>query len=115
MRTRRHSQLERNPNGSRNSERKQGNMRATFVVLMAALAMLLGVQRAWATNFINTAAGGNWSTPASWTLNSGFPGSGDTIALSAAGTITVSSAQQFGNTSGSSMPPWRESPSASKT
>jgi hypothetical protein len=59
-----------------------------------------------AGSFINSAGGGYWDVPGSWTANLNYPGSGDTIGLSGAGTITVTNNQQFGATSGSSASTW---------
>ena len=60
----------------------------------------------WAASYTNTASGGYWDSAASWTTGSGYPGAGDKIQMSAAGTITVTNNQQFGATSGSSTSVW---------
>ena len=78
-----------------------------IITKFVGLALLLVAPHTmWAGNFINTASGGNWDSASSWTEGSGYPGNGDTIGLSGAGTITVINAQEFGATSGSSASSW---------
>ncbi len=70
------------------------------------VVLMMAPQVVCAGNFINTAGGGSWDSAASWTAGSGYPGAGDTIGLSGAGTITAVNSQQFGATSGSSASTW---------
>lgn len=81
-------------------------MKAVFCTWMTAVTVLFGVQGARGATYTNTATGGDWGTAASWIPNTGTPGAGDSIVLSGAGTITVSSNQQFGLTSGSGTSSW---------
>lgn len=82
-------------------------MRTSTYLLVWMAAVALGAV-AQAANYINTASGGNWNDPASWTLGSGTPGAGDTIALTGAGPITVTADAQFGAASGSSASSWNK-------
>lgn len=90
-----------------------GRRQARLAAVATAMAMVVAVTvlgllppPAGAAVYTNTAAGGNWDSAASWTAGSGYPGSGDTLALSGTGTITVNGNQQFGATSGSSNSSW---------
>ncbi len=75
----------------------------------AGIVLAMSTVLVQAANYINTADGGNWNDPSSWTLGSGTPGAGDTIALTGAGDITVTANAEFGATSGSSASSWNKS------
>ncbi len=79
-------------------------MRTAWLQALTAAMGLLGLGQGLANAgiFTNTATGGNWDAPASWTAGVGYPGSGDAIRIGNAGNITVASSQQFGSATDSS-------------